>query len=362
LITIEVAAGARPYPVWIGRDLLGQAGALLAPFARAGRLVIVTDENVWAAQGERLVAGLGSFRAEPIILPPGEASKSWPALEQLIDRLAALGVERTDHLVAFGGGMIGDLAGFAAAMFKRGCPYVQLPTSLLAQVDSSVGGKTAINTATAKNLVGAFHQPAAVLIDTAVLGTLPACELHAGYAEIVKYGLIGDPAFFAWCEAMGERLLAGDEAARLHAIETSIRAKAAIVAADERDTEGRRALLNFGHTFGHALELESGYALLHGEAVALGMALAFRFSARLGLCPPAAADRATAHLAASGLPTTLPSDCAPERLLAHMGHDKKAAGGGLTLILTRGIGQAFLARDVSEQHLLTFLTAEAAGR
>ncbi|MEA3053231.1 MAG: 3-dehydroquinate synthase [Sphingomonadales bacterium] len=327
---VEVGLGERSYTIAIGDGLLDQAGEWLAPYARDGRIVAVSDENVWPALGARL-SGLD---LAPVVVPAGESSKSWGRLEAVCDRLLDLGVERGDTIVAFGGGMIGDLAGFAAAILKRGCRYVQVPTSLLAQVDSSVGGKTAINAAAGKNLVGAFHQPAAVLIDPSTLDTLPEAELRSGYAEVVKYGLIGDPAFFAWCEEEGPALLAGDGEARLHAIETCIRAKAAIVAEDELETSGRRALLNFGHTFGHAIEAETG--IRHGEAVAIGMAMIFRLSVELGLCPDEDAERVIAHLEAVGLPTATDAD--PDRLAERMRHDKKAGA----RVLTRGIGRAFL--------------------
>jgi 3-dehydroquinate synthase len=332
MMRIEVPLGARRYTVAIGTDLLGRAGELLAPYARNGRIVAVSDANVWAAQGARLAeCGLDLV---PVVVPPGERSKSWAQLQALCDRLIELGVERGDTILAFGGGMVGDLAGFAASILKRGCAWVQAPTSLLAQVDSSVGGKTAINSEAGKNLIGAFHQPAAVLIDPATLDTLPERELRAGYAEMVKYGLIGDPGFFAWCEANGAALLAGDGEARLHAIETCVRAKAAIVAEDEFETSGRRALLNFGHTVGHAIEAETG--ILHGEAVAIGMAMAFRLSVERGLCPAEDAERAIGHLEAVGLPTGTDVDAG--RLEQRMRHDKK---GGMR-VLTRGIGKAFL--------------------
>jgi 3-dehydroquinate synthase len=259
--------------------------------------------------------------------------------------------------------LIGDLAGFAAAIAKRGCAYVQVPTTLLAQVDSSVGGKTAINVPAGKNMVGAFHQPSAVLIDPGTLDTLPERQLRAGYAEVVKYGLIGDAAFFAWCEAQGEALIAGDVAARLHAIETGVRAKAQIVAEDELETSGRRALLNLGHTFGHALEAETGFSdrLLHGEAVALGMALAFRFSARRGLCPAEDAERVAAHLGRVKLPTSLAEIGigGGAKLVAHMLHDKKMADGRLPFILTRGIGDAFVDKKVELGEVEAFLDSEA---
>jgi 3-dehydroquinate synthase len=349
--TIEVALGDRAYPVHIGAGLLARAGELLAPYAQGRRMVVVSDEMVWALQGERL-----NLDVTPILLPPGEGSKSWAALEALLDRLLAHGVARGDHIVAFGGGVIGDLAGFAAAILKRGCGFVQIPTTLLAQVDSSVGGKTGINSAAGKNLIGAFHQPAMVLIDPACLDTLPPRELRAGYAEVVKYGLLGDAGFFAWCEVNGRALIAGDAAAREYAIATSVAAKAAIVAADERETSGRRALLNLGHTFAHALEAETGFsdALLHGEAVALGMVLAFRFSAERGLCTKADADRVAAHLAAAGLPTRLEIGTGIA-LAAHMAHDKKASGGRVPFILARGIGAAFVDHEVALDDVAAFL-------
>ncbi|MFL6845906.1 MAG: 3-dehydroquinate synthase [Allosphingosinicella sp.] len=329
---IEVGLGDRRYPILLEQGLLDRAGEALLPYSRGGRIIAVSDEIVWAAQGARLEAsGLGVV---PLLVPPGEGSKSWAQLEALIDRLLELGVERGDAILAFGGGMVGDLAGFAAAILKRGCRYVQVPTTLLAQVDSSVGGKTAINARAGKNLIGAFHQPEAVLIDPSTLDTLPERELRSGYAEVVKYGLIGDRAFFDWCEANAAALLAGNPGARLHAIETCVRAKAAIVAEDERETKGRRALLNFGHTLGHAIEAETG--MLHGEAVAIGMAMAFRRSVELGLCPPEEAERVVAHLNAVGLPTA--TDIPADRLAARIRHDKK---GGVR-VLTRGIGKAFL--------------------
>ncbi len=329
---VGVKLGERGYEARIEQGLLDRAGEALRPYARDGRLAVVADEGAWAAQGGRLAAS--GLELALITVPAGEASKSWEGLARVIDRLLEIGVGRDDAILAFGGGMVGDLAGFAASILKRGCRWVQVPTTLLAQVDASVGGKTAINVAAGKNLVGAFHQPEAVLIDPSALDTLPARELRAGYAELVKYGLIGDPAFFAWCEANGAALLAGDPKARLHAIETCVKAKAAIVAEDERDTSGRRALLNFGHSFGHAIEAETG--LLHGEAVAIGMAMAFRLSVERGFCPAGDAERAITHLDAAGLPTAIDLD--PDRLEARMRHDKK----GGALVLTRGIGKAFL--------------------
>ncbi|HEY0626044.1 MAG TPA: 3-dehydroquinate synthase [Allosphingosinicella sp.] len=357
---IDVALGERSYPVLLGNGLLDQAAEPLRPYTAGGRLVVVTDQTIWSLWGDKLTRGIGGIKVQPIVLPPGEETKSWPALSGLIDDLLALGVDRSGHIVAFGGGVIGDLTGFAAAILKRGVGYVQIPTTLLAHVDSSVGGKTAINVAAGKNLVGAFHQPSMVLIDPQVLNTLPERQLRAGYAEVVKYGLIGDRDFFAWCEANSAALLSGDAEARLHATETSIRAKAAIVADDERETSGRRALLNLGHTFGHALEAEAGFsdALLHGEAVAIGMALAFRFSAERGLCSPQDAERVDAHLQTVGLPTRI-GNASAERLLERMGQDKKNSGSSLTLILARGIGKAFVERDVKAEEVSAFLSREA---
>jgi 3-dehydroquinate synthase len=352
---VEVRLGERSYAIAIGEGLLGRAAEHLGPHLRGGRIVAVSDSNVWAAQGPRLEES--GLDVVPVVVPPGEGSKSWAQLEALCERLLALGVERGDTILAFGGGMVGDLAGFAAAILKRGCAYVQVPTTLLAQVDSSVGGKTAINAAAGKNLVGAFHQPAAVLIDPSTLDTLPERELRSGYAEAVKYGLIGDRPFFDWCESNGAALLAGDRAARLHTIETCVRAKAAIVAEDERETKGRRALLNFGHTFGHAIEAESGFALLHGEAVALGMALAFRFSAERDLCDASDSGCVAAHLEAAGLPVRL-EGLAAERLVRQMASDKKASGGRVPFVLTRGIGQAFVDRSVELGEVEAFLARE----
>lgn len=357
---IPVALGDRSYEVAIEPGALTQAETYLGRFARDGRLIVVTDENV-AAAGHVITAD--SLDAHQIILPAGEATKSWQMLEHLTNRLLELEVERSDNIIAFGGGVIGDLVGFACAILKRGCRFVQVPTTLLAQVDSSVGGKTAINARAGKNLVGAFHQPSYVLIDPDTLDTLPRRELGAGYAEVVKYGLIDDPSFFAWCEAHGARLLAGDRAARIHAIATSVAAKARIVAADERETTGVRALLNLGHTFGHALEAETGFSdrLLHGEGVACGMALAFRFSVRLGLCPTDDAERVARHLSAADLPTTLAAvgvDAAGEVLVAHMLHDKKKAGGKLPFLLAHGIGRTFLANDVNLDEVARFLNED----
>ena len=358
---IEVALG-RSYDVLIEAGALDRAGEHLSRFTR-GRFVVVTDENVAASQFPRLAAS--GLDLEPIVLHAGEQTKSWAQLEALTDRLLDLGVERGDHIIALGGGVIGDLVGFAAAILKRGCGFIQVPTTLLAQVDSSVGGKTAINTRAGKNLIGAFHQPSLVLIDPTVLDTLPPRELRAGYAEVVKYGLIDDQDFFGWCEANAAALLAGDAAAREQAIAHSVAAKARIVAEDERETADRRALLNLGHTFGHALEAETGFSdkLLHGEAVAAGMALAFRFSAARGLCSTEDAERVSAHLREAGLPDSARAagvEADGRTLVAHMAHDKKMAGGKLPFILARGIGQAYVDKGVELSAVAAFLDGERA--
>lgn len=363
---ITVPLGARAYDIHIGEALLEQAGTLLAPMLPRPRTVAVTDENVYAAQGARLKDGLtaAGIEVEFIILPPGEATKSFAELEKLTGRLLDLGVERGDTVIAFGGGVIGDLTGFACAVLRRGCGFAQIPTTLLAQVDSAVGGKTAINVAQGKNLVGAFHQPALVLADVAALDTLAPRELRAGYAEVVKYGLINDAPFFDWLEANGAALLSGDAGARIRAVRTSCEAKAAIVSADERE-QGARALLNLGHTFGHALEAVYGYSdkLLHGEGVAVGMALAFDYSTRLGLCSADDAARVKAHLSGCGLPASiadLPRGVSydAERLLTLMMQDKKVEQNRLTLILARAIGDAFITRDVNADDVRDFLAAQ----
>jgi 3-dehydroquinate synthase len=306
-------------------------GALETAVLPATRLFLVTDENVASAGWPDR---LGADFAGRFVLPPGEGSKTLATVERLLGAMIDSGIGRADHVVAVGGGVTGDVAGLAAALLKRGCNWIAVPTSLLAQADSAVGGKTGVDAPQGKNLIGAFHAPSLVLIDPDALSTLPEAELRAGYAEVVKYGLIADPGFFAWCEANGAALIAGDAAARRHAIETCVRAKAALVAGDERDTKGQRALLNFGHSFGHAIEAETG--MRHGEAVAIGMAMALRLSVERGLCPPEDADRAIAHLEAVGLPTQ--TDVDPERVAERMAHDKK----GAALVLSRGIGKGFL--------------------
>jgi len=365
--TVSVGLGDRAYDVLVGDGLLDAAGRLIAPFQKRGRTAVVSDETVWRLHGPRLTAALAAagIEALPVIVAPGEQTKSFEGLADVSDRLLALELDRGDIVTAFGGGVVGDLAGFAAAVYKRGIDFVQIPTTLLAQVDSSVGGKTAIDTPRGKNLVGAFHQPRLVLADLSVLATLPGREMRAGYAEIIKYGLLGDRDFFEWLEANSAAVLARDPAALSHAVARSIEMKAEIVAEDERE-QGRRALLNLGHTFAHALEAETGYgeALLHGEAVGVGMALAFRFSARQGLTDGQEAGRAGAAIAASGLPTRLndvpghPFDAG--RLVSHMAQDKKAEAGRLTFILTRALGDAFVAKDVDAGAVRDFLLSEGA--
>jgi 3-dehydroquinate synthase len=358
--TVRVGLKGRGYDVVIG-DVLGEAGVRVAPLLKHRRMTVVADAAVEALHGARLQRSLEQAGITPIfaLVPPGEASKSFAELERLLGRLLDLELGRGDLIAAFGGGVIGDLAGFAAAIYKRGISYVQIPTTLLAQVDSSVGGKTAIDMPHGKNLVGAFHQPALVLADTGVLATLPTRELAAGYAEVVKYGLLGDPVLFSWLEENGAAVLARDPEPLGLAIALCVERKAEIVAEDERD-EGRRALLNLGHTFGHALEAETGFSLLHGEAVALGCAMAFRYSAQEWLCPQGDPERVEAVLAQAGLPVHMPAGLSAERLLALMRQDKKAEGGRITLVLARGIGRAFVATDVDPARLREFLISEGA--
>jgi 3-dehydroquinate synthase len=366
--TVNVPLGGRAYDVLIGPDLLTEAGRLVAGRLGKAKCGIVTDENV---ARHHLAALEASLRAEgrhkgTIILKPGEPTKSFRELGPLCERLLEMGLERGDLVVAFGGGVIGDLAGFAAGILRRGIRFVQIPTTLLAQVDSSVGGKTGINTPQGKNLIGVFHQPALVIADTDVLKTLPPREMRAGYAEVVKYGLLGDAGFFNFLEQAYSGLFEFDRETLVAAIETSVKAKAAIVVRDEHET-GDRALLNLGHTFGHALEAWTGYSdrLLHGEGVAIGMCLAFRFSERLGLCPNGTAERVSRHVAAVGLPTRLAdipggkADAA--ELVRLMGQDKKVRDGRLTFILVRAIGAAFVSRDVGADEVLAFLEGEIAG-
>jgi 3-dehydroquinate synthase len=360
-IVVDVALGERSYDIVIGRGQLASLGARIAKLRPGAKAAIVSDENVAARHLDAAVAAVkaSASQVSTVVLPPGESTKSFKHLASLCDDLISQRIERGDLVIALGGGVIGDLAGFAAAIVRRGLDYVQVPTSLLAQVDSSVGGKTAIDSPQGKNLIGAFYQPVLVVADTALLDTLPAREFRAGYAEVAKYGLLGDAAFFAWLEANWKDVFAGGPA-REHAIATSCRAKAAIVARDERET-GERMLLNLGHTFGHALEAAAGYSdrLLHGEAIAIGMALAFEFSARRALLPKAEAERAIRHLAAVGLPTHV-SDVPggtpdAEQLMTLIAQDKKVTRGKLTFILARGIGNAFVAPDVEAAEVRAFL-------
>jgi 3-dehydroquinate synthase len=350
--TVRVELGPRSYDIVVGSGLLADAGRFIAPVLARPDAIVVTDETVAERHLAPLEAALkrANVAFRRVVIPPGERTKSFAYLEGLIEALLGLGVSRQTTLLALGGGVVGDLAGFAAAIVLRGINFVQIPTTLLAQVDSSVGGKTGIDTRHGKNLAGAIHQPKLVLADVAVLDTLPKRELLAGYAEIVKYGFIRHPDFFAWLEQNGTRVRDGDEAARIHAVVKSCEAKARIVAADEMET-GERALLNFGHTFAHALETETGYSdeLRHGEAVAIGMMMAFELSRSLGLCPAEDAMRARRHLEQIGLPVAPPArrrkwDAAS--LIRHMGHDKKVRDGKIRFVLTRGIGKAFVAADV----------------
>ncbi|TVQ55647.1 MAG: 3-dehydroquinate synthase [Rhodobacteraceae bacterium] len=367
--TLVAPLGARSYPIHIGPGLLGRAGALLAPHAPNGRVAVIADATVDALHGAALRAGLaaGGLSAETLRLPPGEATKSMARLEQTLSWLLDLRVGRDDLIVAFGGGVIGDLAGFAAAVVKRGVAFAQVPTTLLAQVDSSVGGKTGVNAPQGKNLIGAFHQPVAVLADTDALGALPERELLAGYAEVAKYGLLGDAAFFAWLEAHGPAIRAGDAAARIRAIRRSCEMKAEIVARDEFET-GDRALLNLGHTFGHALETATGYGarLLHGEGVAIGIGLAFDLSQRLGLCPQEAPGRVRSHFRAMGMKTDLGDIEGPlpdaEGLLGLMANDKKARGGRIAFVLADDIGRARVVRDVNRDAVRDLLAEALAAR
>ncbi|KLI63068.1 3-dehydroquinate synthase [Aurantiacibacter marinus] len=373
---VKVHLAGRSYMVRVDDGLLDdtvvQAGEFIERYHAGGydsrrKIPFVTDQNAFAHHGEIVAHSLASdgYEIDWFITEPGEGAKSWEVLQELIDWLLERGVERGDTIFALGGGVIGDLTGFAASILKRGCKFVQLPTTLLAQVDSSVGGKTAINVAAGKNLVGAFHQPSLVLADTSALRTLPLRELRCGYAEVIKYGILGDADFFAWCEENGAKVLDHDREAVKYAVTSSIAAKARIVAEDERETSGARALLNLGHTFGHALEAETGYSdrLLHGEAVAMGMVLAARYSAQRGFLSENDAARITSAIAAAGLATEISSlgmTCDGQALADHMLHDKKMDGGTLPFILLRGIGDAFLDREVSLSDVAAFLSEQLA--
>lgn len=349
-VTVEL--DARSYDILAGKRMLQEAGQHLSPLLRSKRVIVITDETVARLYLHRFSSTMedSGIRCQTVVLPPGEATKSFAQFEELMETLLSLAPDRHTMLVALGGGVIGDITGFAASVLLRGVEFIQIPTTLLAQVDSSVGGKTAINARHGKNLIGTFYQPKLVLADIGVLSTLPVRHLRAGYAEVVKYGLITEPDFFAWLEANGAAALAGDAGLRAEMVARCCRIKAAIVAADERE-QGQRALLNFGHTFGHALEAETGFSetLLHGEAVALGMMMAFRLSVKMGLCPAAEAERVASHYAAVQLPTNplhYAKNWDSEAMMQHFLRDKKASDGKMTFILTRGIGQAFVTQEV----------------
>ncbi|GLK77533.1 3-dehydroquinate synthase [Methylopila jiangsuensis] len=363
---VRVALGDRAYDIVIGHGVLREAGARARALG-ARKVAVVTDENVAKAHLPTALGALADagLDARAVTVAAGEASKCMSTLAEVTDQLIAARIERGDLVLALGGGVVGDLAGFAAAILRRGVRCLQAPTSLLAQVDSSVGGKTGVNSRYGKNLIGAFHQPSLVLADVDTLDTLPPREFRAGYAEVAKYGLIDDEALFGWLERSWEEIFAGGPA-RIEAIAASCRSKAAIVARDEHE-HGDRALLNLGHTFGHALEADVAYdgsRLVHGEGVAIGMAMAFRFSAALGLCAPDDARRVERHLQAVGLPTSpkaVPGGVSDaDTLLEHMRQDKKVSGGRLTFILARGVGRSFVAKDVDADKALAFLKTELA--
>jgi len=360
--TLKLELGARSYDIVVGTDLLATAGQRIAPLMKGRRAIVVSDDTVAPLYLEKIITSLenSDVGTRAVVVPSGEATKDFSHLQDLTDQFFKASVDRSTLVIALGGGMIGDLAGFSAAITMRGLEFVQIPTTLLAQVDSSVGGKTGINSSYGKNLIGAFHQPRLVLADLTTLDTLPRRQLLAGYGEVVKYGMINDPVFFDWLEINGASLLDGDKALQRHAVLTSCASKAAIVAKDEHE-HGARALLNLGHTFGHALEAEVGYGddLLHGEAVAIGMIMAFEFSTRLGLCPEGDVQRLRDHLAGVGLPVVLKGLSTPswsaERLMSHMGLDKKVDDGTLVFILATGIGKAFISRDVQTSDLTQYL-------
>ena len=363
-LTVTVDLSARSYDIIIGENVIKGAGQSLKPLLKNMRVGIVTDDCVAPLHLEALTDSLSKagISSKAFILPAGEQTKSFEALEGLMSDLLDAGYERADYLIAFGGGVIGDLTGFAASILKRGCGFIQIPTTLLAQVDSAVGGKTAINARQGKNLIGAFYQPALVLSDIGVLSTLPERQLKAGYAEIVKYGLLGDAAFFEWLDDNAGKVLAADPKALSYAVAQSCRAKAAIVAQDERE-HGRRALLNLGHTFGHALEAQAGYSgsLLHGEAVAAGMVMAFGYSAAQGLCSAQDAKRVNDHMAKhkltrfEDLPPAIISDA--DALMRHMSQDKKNSGGELTLILARAIGDSFIDKGADSAAVKAYISS-----
>lgn len=366
-LNVPVDLGDRSYDIKIGPGVLKDAASHILPYLNRNKAAIVTDENVAAAHlaGLEDVLRASGIEIDTLVLPAGESTKSQQHLFEVTDFLLSAGIERNDIIIAFGGGVIGDLVGFAAAILRRGIDFIQIPTSLLAQVDSSVGGKTGINVSAGKNLIGAFHQPLLVLADTALLDTLPERELKAGYAEVAKYGLLGDAKFFSWLEQNAPSLFAGDMQARMRAIETSCQAKASIVERDEKEGSVR-ALLNLGHTFGHSLEAATGYSsrLLHGEGVAIGTCMAFRFSERLGICELGRSDRVVRHLSGLDMPTHVRDIPGPaldaEKLLETMYQDKKASGGKLVFILARDIGDTYVAKDISPDDVLAFLKDELA--
>lgn len=365
MAVVPVALAGRSYEVRIDSGLLPDIARQCGPLLRKEDVPVITDQHVAAHWRSTVDKSLIAAGKKPcwLIHPPGEATKSWEGLSQSVEWLLEQGVERGDHVIALGGGVIGDLTGFACAILKRGCGFIQVPTTLLAQVDSSVGGKTAINTPAGKNLVGAFHQPSLVLADRDTLATLPMREIRAGYAEVLKYGILGDRAFFDWCANNHSSLLAGNRDAQIEAVARSVEAKARIVAEDERETTGARALLNLGHTFGHALEAETGFSdrLLHGEAVALGMVLAAKYSARLGLMPQEDAEKIHEQVASAGLPDRLNKLnllCSGKVLANNMLYDKKMDAGTLPFVLLKGIGQAFLDRNVDLNDVADFLDEE----
>ena len=367
--TLRVDLGERSYDIRIGDGLINRSGAEIAPLLTRPRVAVVSDEHVAALHLDTLRAGLADAGIEMVslVLPAGEATKGWPQFSRTVEWLLEQKVERRDVVVAFGGGVIGDLVGFAAAVLRRGVRFVQIPTSLLAQVDSSVGGKTGINAPQGKNLIGAFHQPSLVLADIGVLGTLTPRDFLAGYGEVVKYGLLGDASFFDWLEINGPALAAGDMGLRAEAVRRSCQAKAGIVARDETE-QGERALLNLGHTFCHALEAATGYSdrLLHGEGVAIGCALAFEVSARMGLCSQEAPSRVRAHLRDMGMKVDLADIDGDlpdaEALIALMGQDKKVLDNAIHYVMVRGIGQAFVTAEVDETVVRTVLEQALASR
>ena len=367
--TVNVGLGDRAYDILIGPGLLNEGAERIAALLRRKRICIVTEERVAALHLSSLQAALtkAGVTSEALILPPGESTKSWPHLELTVEWLIEQKVERDDLVLAFGGGVIGDLAGFAASILRRGVGFVQMPTSLLAQVDSAVGGKTGINSVRGKNLIGAFHQPRLVIADMDLLGTLPPRDFLAGYGEVVKYGLLGDVGFFDWLEVNAPAMASGDVSARARAVQRSCEMKAEIVARDEQE-RGDRALLNLGHTFGHALEAATGYSdrLLHGEGVAIGCTLAFQLSARLGLCSQEAPSRVAQHLRTMGMKVTL-ADIEgdlpdAEGLIDLMGQDKKVRDGQVTFILARAVGDAFVADCVDMDAVKALLSEELAAR